>query len=55
MVTRKDIADACEWADVSQNQLEDTLAMGEWTADRVPWVSFWAFLVASVAGVGDSH
>jgi hypothetical protein len=24
--------------------------LGSWTGDQIPWVSFWAFLLASVAG-----
>ncbi|KAJ3257784.1 Ropporin-1-like protein [Boothiomyces macroporosus] len=49
-VTRKDIEEACQWADVPASQIADTLALGDWTSDQVPWISFWAFLVASVAG-----
>ncbi|KAJ3319402.1 Ropporin-1-like protein [Boothiomyces sp. JEL0866] len=49
-VPRKDIEEACQWADVPAVQIADTLALGGWTSDQVPWISFWSFLVASVAG-----
>ncbi|KAJ3271826.1 Ropporin-1-like protein [Terramyces sp. JEL0728] len=47
IVPRKDIEEACQWADVPAVQIADTLVLGGWSSDQVPWISFWAFLVAS--------
>ncbi len=40
------------------NQFEDTLAyyffiyssLGSWVGNEIPWISYWAFLLASAAG-----
>jgi hypothetical protein len=50
IVSHKDIEDACQWADVATSQIQDTFALGSWSGDQIPWISFWSFLLASVAG-----
>ncbi|KAI8900368.1 hypothetical protein BC833DRAFT_582116 [Globomyces pollinis-pini] len=49
-VTKLDIQEGCEWADVPLHQVADTLTVGDWTGDSAPWINFWALLCASVAG-----
>ncbi|KAL2918240.1 hypothetical protein HK105_202167 [Polyrhizophydium stewartii] len=49
-VPRKDIDEAAAAANIPATQVQDVLSLGGWSADRVPWLKFWAFLCASAAG-----
>ncbi|KAJ3228675.1 Ropporin-1-like protein [Chytriomyces hyalinus] len=50
MLTRKEIEDGCTNASISPAQISDVIALGGWTGEKVPWLKFWALLVASASG-----
>ncbi|KAI8839111.1 hypothetical protein BJ741DRAFT_599984 [Chytriomyces cf. hyalinus JEL632] len=50
MLTRKEIEDGCTNASISPAQISDVITLGGWTGEKVPWLKFWALLVASASG-----
>ncbi|KAI8801382.1 hypothetical protein BJ742DRAFT_779345 [Cladochytrium replicatum] len=51
LVLRKDIDDVCTALGISYPQINDIVNLGNWKGgDRVPWLKFWALLVASSSG-----
>ncbi|KAI9337796.1 hypothetical protein BDR26DRAFT_863569 [Obelidium mucronatum] len=50
VLTRKEIEDACNHASVSPIQVTDIITLGNWTGEKIPWLKFWALLVASASG-----
>jgi hypothetical protein len=49
-VTREQLEQACLLAEISDSQLKDTLNLGNWSTDSIPWIPFFSFLIASAAG-----
>ncbi|KAJ3323208.1 Ropporin-1-like protein [Blyttiomyces sp. JEL0837] len=50
MVTKKDVEDACAQASVPITQMNDIIKLGNWAGEKIPWLKFWALLVASASG-----
>ncbi|KAJ3097921.1 Ropporin-1-like protein [Physocladia obscura] len=50
MITRKEIEEACNHASVSPIQVNDVISLGGWNGEKIPWLRFWALLVASASG-----
>ncbi|KAJ3207406.1 Ropporin-1-like protein [Entophlyctis luteolus] len=50
MITRKEIEDACNHASVTSVQVNDVITLGGWNGEKIPWLKFWALLVASASG-----
>jgi hypothetical protein len=55
MVTKKEIDDACNHASVLPAQVADIMTLGGWNGEKIPWMKFWALLVASASGVSYCH
>ncbi|ORY30456.1 hypothetical protein BCR33DRAFT_703407 [Rhizoclosmatium globosum] len=49
-LTRKEIEEACSHATVTPSQVADIITAGGWTGEKIPWLKFWALLVASASG-----
>ncbi|KAJ3063067.1 Ropporin-1-like protein [Podochytrium sp. JEL0797] len=49
-LTRKEVEDACNNATITPAQVTDVITMGDWTGEKIPWLKFWALLVASASG-----
>ncbi|KAI8619381.1 hypothetical protein BC830DRAFT_1104404 [Chytriomyces sp. MP71] len=50
MLTRKEIEEACNHASITSTQISDVIALGSWNGEKIPWLKFWALLVASASG-----
>ncbi|KAI8851695.1 hypothetical protein BC829DRAFT_386625 [Chytridium lagenaria] len=49
-VHKKEIEEVCLHLSITLSQFNDTLTLGAWQSEKVPWIRFWALLVASAAG-----
>lgn len=49
-VSKKEIEEGCSSASVPNFQMMDILKLGGWNGEKIPWMSFWALLMASASG-----
>ncbi|KND01569.1 uncharacterized protein SPPG_03369 [Spizellomyces punctatus DAOM BR117] len=50
VVTKHEVDDACNAVNITPAHVNDVMRLGGWPGDKIPWLKFWALLVASTAG-----